>query len=227
MRKQLLIDTATDTALVALIEGLHVVALQRVEGRQRLSAQLASTVQHTLQQAGWTVTDLNEICVGMGPGSYTGIRAGVALGQSMAYALNIACRGISTLCLFAPSQPAEYLVMLDARAGGIYCMHAERCCDDQCKMLFSPVRLTVAEAHQYLLNNQLQAISPHAPILETRFEELNAEAISVQTVMIDPLWVAASTDFPQAKSIIYADNKWQPAMRAHTSITVESLARCN
>ena len=54
-------------------------------------------VERTLQDCGLTAADLDGIAVAVGPGSYTGLRIGVAAVKAMTFALQLPCFGISTL----------------------------------------------------------------------------------------------------------------------------------
>lgn len=223
MNKRLLIDTATDTGLVALLEGPTIKALHKIVARSDISTQLAPVVQRLLDQADWPIATLDEICVGMGPGSYTGVRAGVALGQALAYASKAKFRGVPTTCLFVAPNNGHYIVLLDARAGGVYCMQGQKLSAGHYHMDAPPQRLSLEAAHHVIVTQALTVISPHATTLKERWQVLNAEPISILEVGIDAAWVASGSNLPSVDSILYADDKWQPAMHAHASISIESL----
>lgn len=67
-------------------------------------------VKKLLCDCGLEIKDINRIAVGVGPGSYTGIRIGVAAVKAMAFALDIPCCGISTLEGIAYNFPAEVII---------------------------------------------------------------------------------------------------------------------
>jgi tRNA threonylcarbamoyladenosine biosynthesis protein TsaB len=64
--------------------------------RQDKSQKLLSFIDETLTSIGKTPKDLTEIEVNTGPGSFTGIRVGVAVANAMAYVLKIPVNGKNT-----------------------------------------------------------------------------------------------------------------------------------
>jgi tRNA threonylcarbamoyl adenosine modification protein YeaZ len=74
-----------------------------------------------LQTSNLNTKDLTFIGVGIGPGSYTGIRVGVSVAQSLSYSWKIPIVGVSSLDGFIPSQKdVIFAAMIDARIGGAY-----------------------------------------------------------------------------------------------------------
>ena len=61
------------------------------------SQTLLVNIRFALQQAGMTVADMDQIVVTTGPGSFTGIKIGVATAKGLAFAKDIECVGISSL----------------------------------------------------------------------------------------------------------------------------------
>ncbi|MCL6517493.1 tRNA (adenosine(37)-N6)-threonylcarbamoyltransferase complex dimerization subunit type 1 TsaB [Alicyclobacillus sp.] len=97
----LAMDTATQVlaAAVRADGGREAsVALQIPRGHSRL---LHPALKGLLQASGVAPGDLREIIVGVGPGSYTGVRIGVAAAKAMAAALGIPVRPVSTLWMMA------------------------------------------------------------------------------------------------------------------------------
>lgn len=106
----LILETSTEKACLALARKGEALSSKPLSGGPELSKTLALEVQKLLGDA---VPDL--IAVGTGPGSYTGIRVGVALARALAYGWNIPCLGFCSLKAFG--RPP---VCVDARQGGIY-----------------------------------------------------------------------------------------------------------
>ncbi len=64
------------------------------EHEQKFGSQvLMGLIEDTLKAAGVEYSDLNEIVVATGPGSYTGLRVGAAVGNALAYSLGIPVNG--------------------------------------------------------------------------------------------------------------------------------------
>jgi tRNA threonylcarbamoyladenosine biosynthesis protein TsaB len=101
----LAIDTATQFISLALHDGQQLRAEQTWFSENHHSAELAPAVYALLQQAHLTPTDLSALAVSIGPGSYTGLRIGVALAKGIAAARQLPLVGISTLDIMAAQQP--------------------------------------------------------------------------------------------------------------------------
>lgn len=118
---QLLIETAVERAFVGLAsEGKIIECIYLPEGLQS-SKYLFPHLSDLLNKHGLTPRDLGLIGCGIGPGfSYTGIRVGAAIAQSMAYALRLPLVGLCSLKSYMPSRPGPFAVVYDAKIGGIY-----------------------------------------------------------------------------------------------------------
>src|SRR5688572_13316257 len=75
-------------------------------------------IEELLAEAGWSLSSLDRIGVGVGPGSFTGLRIGVALAQGVALGLDRPVVGVSSLQAMAFAAPPAELptaAVLDAR----------------------------------------------------------------------------------------------------------------
>jgi tRNA threonylcarbamoyladenosine biosynthesis protein TsaB len=121
----LALDTALGACSVAVLDGEEVLA-QAAEPMERgHQERLAPMVAGATAQAGLPFTSLQRVAVTVGPGSFTGLRVGLAFAKSMALALSIPCVGIGTLEALLASRPggavaARAAVVLDARRGNVY-----------------------------------------------------------------------------------------------------------
>jgi tRNA threonylcarbamoyladenosine biosynthesis protein TsaB len=97
----LAIDTATDTAGAALLDGDALVASLSFRARRDVCQRLLPEVERMMVRAGSSPGSLSAIAVGRGPGSFTGIRIGVAIAKGLALALDAPIYGISTLAACA------------------------------------------------------------------------------------------------------------------------------
>jgi tRNA threonylcarbamoyladenosine biosynthesis protein TsaB len=107
-------DTATDRAASALVDGGEVLG----ERCSRASTLLAD-VDALLRQAGAQPHDVTGLAVGIGPGSFTGIRIGLAAARGLALALDVPAAGVSTLDAFAAGAPAATPV-IDAKRREVF-----------------------------------------------------------------------------------------------------------
>lgn len=121
--KLLFVDTCGAMAGVALGDGGRIIVETNLALDRRLSTRLLSVIGGLFAEAGMTVADLDGIGVACGPGSFTGVRIGMATVKGMAQAATLPVVGVSTLALLAANVPfARYQVcaLMDARKKEVY-----------------------------------------------------------------------------------------------------------
>ncbi len=91
------IDTSTPIGSVALIDDDNLVAEHTLNIVQAHSSRLMPAIDTVLKWSDITAADLDGCAVGVGPGSFTGVRIGVATIKSLCYALDKPIVGVSTL----------------------------------------------------------------------------------------------------------------------------------
>jgi tRNA threonylcarbamoyladenosine biosynthesis protein TsaB len=101
----LAIDTATQMMSIALHDGRNLLAEQTWRTANNHTIQLAPAVQALLMQCEVAVDQLTALGVSIGPGSYSGLRVGVALAKGMAAARSLPLVGVSSLDTIAAGQP--------------------------------------------------------------------------------------------------------------------------
>jgi tRNA threonylcarbamoyl adenosine modification protein YeaZ len=145
----LAIDTAASLCAACVYDG----AAGRQLGREVLdigkghAERLIGVIETALQRAGITYKDVDRIGVAIGPGSFTGVRVGVATARGLALALSVPAVGINTLEALAAEARAKFserpiLAAVDGRRGDLYC--AAYAPDGA--VLVTPATLSVAEA---------------------------------------------------------------------------------
>ena len=112
-------DTATGAATSALVwssgKGDSEVLGERVSRAQTL----LEDVDALLRQAGAHPTDLDRLAVGLGPGSFTGVRIGLAVARGLALSLDLHGAGVSTLDALAAGAP-DAVPVIDAKRREIF-----------------------------------------------------------------------------------------------------------
>ncbi len=107
-------DTATDVATSALVSDGEVLG-----ERASRAVTLLEDLDALLRQAGAHTRDVEALAVGIGPGSFTGVRIGLATARGLALALDIPVAGVSTLDALAAGAPGAVPV-IDARRREVF-----------------------------------------------------------------------------------------------------------
>jgi tRNA threonylcarbamoyladenosine biosynthesis protein TsaB len=107
----LAVDTSTRTIGVALYDGVQVLSEMVWVSDLYHTVELAPTVQSLMDRAGVNSNDLNVVAVATGPGSFTGLRIGLAFAKGMALAKHLEIIGVPTLDILAASQPVSKMPM--------------------------------------------------------------------------------------------------------------------
>lgn len=94
---ELAIDTSTETASIALSSEGEVTAELTWHAGQNHTAELMPNLVHLLQQARVNLKDMEGLIVAKGPGSFNGLRVGMATAKGLSFALGIPLVGVSTL----------------------------------------------------------------------------------------------------------------------------------
>ena len=93
----LCIETGTDICSVGLARNGELVSLRESDEGRDHAKKVAVFVDEMLRETGVEPDELDAVAVGMGPGSYTGLRIGVSFAKGMCYALGIALVAVGSL----------------------------------------------------------------------------------------------------------------------------------
>ena len=101
------------------------VVLERAHARPKQSAErLLPLIAELLNEAGWTRTSLERIGVSVGPGSFTGLRVGIACAQGLSLGLGVPLVGVTSLRAMSRAVPAALpgirCAVLDARRNEVF-----------------------------------------------------------------------------------------------------------
>lgn len=119
----LAMDTATMVSSVAVAAEERVLAELTAETRFTHSETLVANIEKVLRLADVNREELSAVAVSLGPGSFTGLRIGLAAAKAIAYALSIPLVGVPTLEVLAaafPSPGAVVAPLIDAQKGNGY-----------------------------------------------------------------------------------------------------------
>lgn len=117
------IETATLVSSVAVATADTLLAEITLQTKKTHSELLMPHIAKLLDSAGVKKTDLKAVAVSIGPGSFTGLRIGLATAKTLAYALKIPLIGVPTLAAMAYGVPVPGSILapiLDAQKGNVY-----------------------------------------------------------------------------------------------------------
>jgi tRNA threonylcarbamoyladenosine biosynthesis protein TsaB len=112
-------DTATAVATSALVDTGPNGHLEVLGERCSRAQTLLEDVDALLRQAGAHPSDLDRLAVGLGPGSFTGVRIGLAAARGLALSLELAGSGVSTLAALGAGAPGA-LPVIDAKRREVF-----------------------------------------------------------------------------------------------------------
>lgn len=119
----LAIDTATKVCAVGLCRDGQILAEYRINMGMTHSEGLMPQLEQLLTRTKITKNEIDLLAVSMGPGSFTGLRIGLASAEAMAYSWHKPICGVNTLKALAYNLPIDGYVLspvLDAQKGNFY-----------------------------------------------------------------------------------------------------------
>lgn len=119
--RQLVIDTATNYIYLSLvIDGEEKQSIYE-EGINNHSVTIIPYLESLLKKESIELKDINQIIIGIGPGSYTGVRIGVTVAKMIGYLNKIDVYTVSSLALIASYSDSEYVLpLIDARRNNAF-----------------------------------------------------------------------------------------------------------
>ena len=149
------IDTAVEAASVCLAKDEKVLSIAKSESQKDHSLWLHVTIKEIFEKNNLELSSVDAVAVTGGPGSYTGLRIGMATAKGICYALNKPLISLNTLLVMgnaATIQNAELLCpMIDARRMEVFTAIYTK----ELQIIKEPAAITLNENSfdEYLLNN--------------------------------------------------------------------------
>jgi tRNA threonylcarbamoyladenosine biosynthesis protein TsaB len=145
----LAIDTSCGAASIAVLDSdaQQAIVHESVTMARGHAEVLAPMLERAMREVEGGMGSIERVAVAVGPGSFTGIRIGLAMARAIALTLEVPVVGISTLVAFAgplleEAKPGVIAAAIDAKHGQVYFQLFE----SNGRLIFSPRALTVRDA---------------------------------------------------------------------------------
>lgn len=112
------LDTATRYASIALRDAVGLRGECTWEATNRHTATLVPRLVSLMEESGVTMDDIQAVAVCHGPGSYTGVRIGLAVAKGLATARQLPLIAVSTLDILASAQPPDPRLLIAVFSAG-------------------------------------------------------------------------------------------------------------
>ena len=161
---QLLLDSANKLLLVGLAKDNKVIDVISYLAWQRQSEMMVPEIENIMKRNNVKKEDIDAISVGIGPGSYTGVRIAITIAKTMGYALKFKVYGVSSLSLFKDVKEPT-ICILNARSGrsyfGVY--QGDKVLENDQVMDNEKVKEYIFEHKDYLISGETEhlGITPH------------------------------------------------------------------
>lgn len=125
----ILIETSTALCSCALAEDGKIVAERKSYAPRAHASLTAPFIKEMLEECAWKASECDAVCVGMGPGSYTGLRVGASTAKGLCFGADLPLLAVGTLETlfwqgFSAGQTAgctAVIPVIDARRMEVYC----------------------------------------------------------------------------------------------------------
>ncbi|HHT98530.1 MAG TPA: tRNA (adenosine(37)-N6)-threonylcarbamoyltransferase complex dimerization subunit type 1 TsaB [Acholeplasma sp.] len=118
--KTIILDVSTNLMYIGLVDNNKFVDFETRVAKNDHAKYVIDRLDQLLKRNDCTINDIKKIVVGIGPGSYTGIRIAVMVAKMLGYTKNIEVETISSLLLLTSGYNGLTLAMIDARRGQVF-----------------------------------------------------------------------------------------------------------
>lgn len=199
------IESSSRRGSVALIQGEQLIACLEHEQPNSHAERLLPLIERVCSEAGWPKSSLDRLGVGVGPGSFTGLRAGIALAEGLSVGLDRPLIGVGSLLAMAHGalreHPGPCCALLDARRGEVFAAvygenRRELCAPttllpEQLPNLYEEhgVLTVVGEVASELAHGRIHARSPNLDLPHARWIAVLAGQLDEADSPPDPQYV--------------------------------------
>lgn len=177
--KTLGIDTSTEICGIAIIDGEKLIAEMNLNLYRAHSEKLIKAIKDVMAIMEMELSDLELISISSGPGSFTGLRIGMAAAKGLAFSLNIPLTSVVTLDALAFQAPAGNLPIcpiIKARQDEIYAAVYRKNIPDKFERISDYYCIKVSEI-ETIAQNQLIMLGNGVSYFGTQIKEILGEQV--------------------------------------------------
>jgi tRNA threonylcarbamoyladenosine biosynthesis protein TsaB len=154
----LAIETSSRRGSVALLDGEQLIGSLEHEQPNSHAERLLPLVERLLSEVGWPKSSLDRLGVGVGPGSFTGLRVGIALAEGLSVGLDRPLIGVGSLWAMAFGALTESAgpccALLDARREELFAAVYDR----ENRELAAPAAIPIQDLSAFLAANAVRSV---------------------------------------------------------------------
>ena len=173
----LILDSSTKILYTAIVKDENVVFESYIEGRNDHAKNIVDIIDKGLKKNNIEAKNLDEVVVGYGPGSYTGVRMAVSVAKMISSFMDKPLYTISTLKLMASGSKGIVLSMIDARRNNSFGMIIDM------------------NTNSYIKN---EALYSNSELLESKYDVVVNDA----SYKVDPLYVLKNKELVENKDLL-------------------------
>lgn len=121
MNTLLILETASSKPFILLKTPEITEFIPLLDGSE-LSKNIHKNISNLLSKSSLTLQDINTVALGIGPGSYTGLRVGAAIAKTLSFSLKIPICTFYSLEAFIPENTVNFWIISSARSRGLYAL---------------------------------------------------------------------------------------------------------
>lgn len=190
---EVLLDSSSKYLSVGLAKDGKVIDKIFYEAWQRQSEMMTSELETILQRNNVKNEEIDAVVIGIGPGSYTGVRIAVTIGKTLSYTLKTKIYRVSSLSLLRDeSKPT--ICVFNARSGrsyvGVY--EGDKCLVKDCVMTNEDLTKYINEHKSYLVNGELSHLvltSNEYDTIENLAKGLKEENRAENPFVVNPVYL--------------------------------------
>ncbi len=172
--KILAVDTSTKIGSIALLDGANVISEMALNIEVTHSEKLLPAIEKIFAKVGWDFSELEGLAVAIGPGSFTGLRIGLATMKGFAQAQKLPLVGVSSLMALATSASTSdkpVVAVLKAGRGEVYAS----------AVLFKDGILNKIILEEQAINPELlrKTLTSYEPCLTVGEEQIKARSVGI------------------------------------------------